>query len=141
MVSYALDVTAYRHSLRVRYGECDMQGVVFNAHYLAYCDDGVENWLASLGIDVVPDFAYDFMLKKAVLEWQGPAHAGEVLHLDMGITRWGRTSFDVGFDGRVGDRSVFAATITYVGVQPGTTETTPPPAALRALLGEAAPVG
>src|SRR6266511_2866863 len=25
--------------LRVRYGECDPQGVVFNAHFLAYFDD------------------------------------------------------------------------------------------------------
>ena len=25
----------YEYTLRVRYGECDLQGVVFNAHYLA----------------------------------------------------------------------------------------------------------
>jgi acyl-CoA thioesterase FadM len=28
------------HELRVRYGECDPQGVVFNAHYLAHLDIG-----------------------------------------------------------------------------------------------------
>ena len=27
-----------RHRLRVRYGECDPQGIVFNANYLAYLD-------------------------------------------------------------------------------------------------------
>ena len=27
--------------LRVRYGECDPQGVVFNAHFLAYFDVGI----------------------------------------------------------------------------------------------------
>ena len=26
------------HELRVRYGECDPQGIVFNANYLAYFD-------------------------------------------------------------------------------------------------------
>jgi len=26
------------HELRVRYGECDPQGIVFNANYLAYID-------------------------------------------------------------------------------------------------------
>ena len=39
---------SFRHSIRVRYGECDMQGVVFNAHYLAYVDDALEHrrlWL------------------------------------------------------------------------------------------------
>ena len=36
---------SYHQQFRVRYGECDMQGVVFNAHYLAYCDDAVDTWL------------------------------------------------------------------------------------------------
>ena len=36
---------AYRHSIDVRWGEVDMQGVVFNAHYLAYIDDTLERWL------------------------------------------------------------------------------------------------
>ena len=32
----------------VRYGECDQQGVVFNAHYLAYVDDALDQWLRVL---------------------------------------------------------------------------------------------
>src|SRR3712207_7547652 len=36
---------------------------------------------------------------------------------------WGNTSFDVGFTGAVGERPVFTATITYVGVEAGTTTT------------------
>ncbi len=28
----------FRHLMRVRYSECDLQGVVFNAQYLAYSD-------------------------------------------------------------------------------------------------------
>ena len=35
---------AYVHTIRVRYGECDMQRVVFNANYFAYCDDAVDAW-------------------------------------------------------------------------------------------------
>ena len=38
----------------------------------------------------------------------------------MAVTRWGNTSFDVGFVGRVGERPVFTGTITYVGVTWGT---------------------
>ena len=37
--------TPYRHTIRVRYGEVDKQGVVFNAHYMAYMDDAMETWL------------------------------------------------------------------------------------------------
>ena len=31
----------FKHSIAVRFGEVDLQAVVFNAHYLAYCDDAV----------------------------------------------------------------------------------------------------
>ena len=37
------------HRVRVRYGEVDMQRVVFNAHYLAYCDDAADLWFRTLG--------------------------------------------------------------------------------------------
>ncbi|MBV9933801.1 MAG: hypothetical protein JO367_05815, partial [Actinobacteria bacterium] len=43
----------YVHRIRVRYGEVDMQRVVFNSHYLAYCDDAVEHWLSTLGLVVM----------------------------------------------------------------------------------------
>ena len=52
----------YVHRIQVRYGEVDMQRVVFNAHYLAYCDDAVENWLRARGVQVA-DHGWDFMLK------------------------------------------------------------------------------
>jgi len=36
------------HELRVRYGECDPQGIVFNANYLSYFDITVtELWRAT----------------------------------------------------------------------------------------------
>ena len=39
---------AFAHELRVRYGECDPQGIVFNPNYLAYFDHTVtELWRAS----------------------------------------------------------------------------------------------
>ena len=40
----------FTHHLRVRYAECDAQGVVFNAHYLAYFDTSLtELWRAAFG--------------------------------------------------------------------------------------------
>lgn len=116
----------YVHRLRVRYGECDMQHVVFNANYLAYCDDAVECWLADRGVQANAH-GWDFMLKKATLEWQGTATVHDTLAITVEASRWGNTSFDVSFSGTVGDRSVFTTVITYVGVKLGTLETMPPP--------------
>ncbi|MGK2930914.1 MAG: acyl-CoA thioesterase [Acidimicrobiales bacterium] len=38
-----------REVLRVRYYECDMQRVVHNAVYLAWCDDVADRYFRSLG--------------------------------------------------------------------------------------------
>jgi acyl-CoA thioester hydrolase len=111
----------YRHSIRVRYQEIDMQRVVFNAHYLAYCDEVMAGWMAEAFGWSGFDDRIDWMLVKLVLEWQGSATFGDVMAVDCGIARWGTTSFDVSFRGLVGERPVFTATITYVCVAPGTT--------------------
>jgi len=124
----------YIHRIRVRYGEADMQRVVYNPHYLTYCDDAVETWLQVLGLDVF-SIGWDFMLKKATIEWQGSATVHDVVDIAVGVTRWGDTSFDVGFTGTVGDDPVFTCTITYVGVRAGTKEKMPAPPEVRDLLG------
>ena len=39
-----------RHKLRPRYAECDVQGVVFNSHYLVYFDTSItELWRSGVG--------------------------------------------------------------------------------------------
>jgi acyl-CoA thioester hydrolase len=131
-----VDPAATHHLVPIRYGEVDQQGVVFNAHYLAYCDDAIDTWLRRLDANF-ERFGWDLMLKRADLEWSGSATVGEVLEIAVAVTRWGTTSFDVGFRGRVGDRDVFRATITYVGVRWGTAEPLAPPAAVREMLGAA----
>jgi acyl-CoA thioester hydrolase len=123
----------YVHRIRVRYGEVDMQRVVFNAHYLAYCDDAVEHWLSVLGLNVF-DHGWDFMLKKAVIEWDGTATVHDILEIEVAVSRWGNTSFDVGFRGSVEGRPVFTTTITYVGVKAGTKQTMPTPPEVRVLM-------
>lgn len=125
----------HHHRVRIRYGEVDQQGVVFNAHYLAYCDDAMDTWLRQLDARF-EDLGYDIMLKKATVEWQGSAGVGDELDIAVGVDRWGTTSLEVGFEGRVDDRPVFTASIVYVGVRHGTTEPAPPPAAVRDFLGE-----
>ncbi|MBA2625272.1 MAG: acyl-CoA thioesterase [Acidimicrobiia bacterium] len=126
---------SYLHRHRVRYGEVDAQRVVYNAHYLAYCDDAVEAWFEALALDPSGE-GWDFMLKRATVEWAGSATLRDVLDITCAVERWGTTSFDVGFTGTVGERPVFTARITYVGVVDGTTTSAPPPPAVRAALGE-----
>jgi YbgC/YbaW family acyl-CoA thioester hydrolase len=122
----------YRHEIRVRYGEVDMQRIVFNAHYLAYVDDASDSWMRSMFDGSFEDAGFDFVLKRADVTWHGTATIGEVIAIDVTPTRWGTTSFDVTFDGAVGDRPVFTAVVTYVSVTPGTTTAVPTPEHVRA---------
>ena len=124
---------SFVHHIPVRYGEVDMQGVVFNAHYMAYCDDVADRWLRSLDANFEAR-GWDIMLVKAVIEWQGTAGIGDTIDIAVRVSRWGNTSFDMAFTGAVGERPVFTATITYVGVKHGTKETMPPPDEFRTLL-------
>ncbi|MCU1353695.1 MAG: thioesterase [Acidimicrobiales bacterium] len=128
---------AHCESIRVRYQEVDMQQVVFNAHYLTYCDEAIAGWMrAAIGWTGADD-VIDWMLVKATLEWQGSATYGEVVDLSCGVGRWGTTSFDVAFRGLVGERPVFTASITYVCIEPGTKAKLAVPDDVRAALGPA----
>lgn len=125
----------FAHDIRVRYQECDMQKVVFNAHYLAYCDETAAAWMAdAFGWDGSDD-GFDWMLVRAEIEWQGSATYGDTLAVTAAIDRWGTTSFVVAYRGTVGERPVFSARVTYVCVEPGTTTKTAVPDDVRCALG------
>ncbi|HEX7166262.1 MAG TPA: thioesterase family protein [Acidimicrobiales bacterium] len=130
---------SFVHRIRVRYGEVDMQHVVFNAHYLAYCDDACESFVRACGVRAM-ESGWDFMVKKAVVEWSGGATVGDELAIAVGVSRWGTTSFDMRFAGAVDDRPVFEAVVTYVGVRHGTLEPIPPPPAVKDALAGGPPV-
>jgi acyl-CoA thioester hydrolase len=90
----------FQHSIRVRYGECDMQEVVFNSHYLAYVDDALEHWLDAR-LSPEERVGFDVMLKKATVEWVAPARYRDHVTMDVRVARWGNASFDVVVDGQV----------------------------------------
>jgi acyl-CoA thioester hydrolase len=118
------------YRIRIRYNECDVQGVVFNANYLIYVDETLERWFA----DVLGAGAVDMMVKKATVEWHSSATHGEILELDPVVSRWGKTSYDLTVTGRVGERQVFTATMVYINVIPGTKTPAPVPEHVKALL-------
>src|SRR5579864_6164324 len=81
------------HQLRVRYAECDIQGVAFNSHYLVYFDTSLaELWRAAFGgYRAVLDRGIDVVVAEAQLRFRAPARFDELLTLEMGITRLGET--------------------------------------------------
>lgn len=137
----------YLHRIVVRYGECDMQRVVFNANYFAYCDDTVDSWmrsalskeLSAAGTSTdLHALGFDFMLKTATITWHFPVRFGDTIQMEAQVSRWGRSSFEVAIAGRVDDSTDpavrFEATITYVSVDPVSQRPAPIPDFVRSAL-------
>lgn len=82
------------HTLRVRYGECDLQGIVFNAHYLSYFDVAItELWRAACGsYHAMLERGVDIVLAEARVRFHRPARFDEELSLAVAVTRIGTTS-------------------------------------------------
>src|SRR5262249_50052059 len=82
------------HILRVRYGECDLQGVVFNAHYLNFFDTSItELWRSACGsYQAMLDRGVDVVLAEATLRFRKPARFDEELTLAVAVTHIGTTS-------------------------------------------------
>lgn len=111
-----------------------MQKVVFNAHYLSYCDETSAAWMQDALGWTGADDGFDWMLVHADITWHASATYGDTLTVSAAIERWGRTSFAIRYEGAVGDRDVFTAVITYVSVAPGTTDKVPVPDEVKAVL-------
>jgi acyl-CoA thioester hydrolase len=84
----------FSHELRVRYGECDPQGIVFNANYLAYFDVAVtELWRAAIGPwHAMVERGYDVVVAEANLRFRAPARFDDVIALGARVAELGVTS-------------------------------------------------
>jgi acyl-CoA thioester hydrolase len=128
------------HRIRVRYAEVDGQGVVFNAHWLTYCDDACTRFMESMGFGSIWIDEFDVMLVRAVLEWQGPARFDDWVDIAVQPTRLGTKSFDLSYRASVAGVPACTATITYVSVKPGANTSVEIPARVREALGARLPV-
>jgi acyl-CoA thioester hydrolase len=84
----------FTHRIRVRFAECDPQGVVFNAHYLAYFDISItELWRAAFGsYQSMVDRGVDVVVAEAHLSFAAPARFDDELELQVAVTKLGNTS-------------------------------------------------
>ena len=117
------------HTLRVRYGECDIQGIVFNAHYMTYFDTSItELWRAAYGsYRAMMDRGIDVVLAEAQLRFRKPARFDDELALSVAITHMGQTSILTRHEARCGSDLVAEADLRHVLVDLKTLVKTPIP--------------
>jgi len=144
----------FRYYLRVRYGECDAQRVVFNARYGDYVDLATSELFRALGYgEALASGEVDFQLVKQTFEWKAPARFDQVLEVSVSAKHLGNTSFTLAAEFRVAgrdpaghdtgghddDRVIATAETVYVLVEPRTLTKMPIPAPLRSAMEKGAP--
>jgi acyl-CoA thioester hydrolase len=84
----------FRHRIRVRWSECDLQGVVFYAHYLAYFDIAMtELWREAVQpYTEMQDGGADMMVGEATIRYFDSARFDDEIDLVATVTRLGTTS-------------------------------------------------
>jgi acyl-CoA thioester hydrolase len=127
----------FLYELRVRYGECDAQGVVFNANYLAYFDNSINELLreACGSYQSMLDRGVDIVLAEAQLSFRAPARFEDRLELEIALARLGTTSIVSEHRIRRDGELLVEATIRHVMVDRETLTKTPIPDWLRDQLG------
>jgi acyl-CoA thioester hydrolase len=126
----------FTHELRVRYGECDAQGIVFNANFLAYVDVVLtEIWRQTMGsYDHLLETGVDTVVGEANLRFLAPGRFDEVLRIEAGFDGLGTTSTVLKLWFRRDDDLLVEADIRYVFVDLKTWEKTPIPDEVRTRL-------
>jgi acyl-CoA thioester hydrolase len=119
----------------VRFHECDPQGVVFNAHYLAYADIGVtELYREAFGSwqQAMDEAGIDMVVGEANVRLLAPLHFDEEFDLVLTVPRIGETSTTTHVDMERDGETVAEVELRHVVVDLETRAKAPIPASLRA---------
>ena len=131
----------YVHELRVRYGECDPQGIVFNANYLLYFDVAfTEYWRDRVGPwDDMVSFGVDVVVAEANLRFRAPARFDDVLALEVTTEELGKTSMTTRIDVQRDGELLVEMRLRHVFVDRATWSKTAMPDGIREQLAAPAP--
>ena len=129
----------FHTNVRVRWMECDAQGIVFNGAYMGYLEIAQAEYFRNLGFSIyrIAQRGYfDSAVVKATLEFKAPARVDEVLELRSRVSRIGNTSLtlDVEIYAHGSDRLLTVMQAVYVGFYPESGTTRPVPDDIRSLV-------
>ena len=126
-------------TVRVRWMECDAQGIVYNGAYLGYLEIGQAEYYRNLGfaIYIIPQSGYfDFAVVKSTQEFKAPAKVDEIIELHLRVSKIGSTSLTLYLEiyPEGSDRLLTSIETVYVGYDAATESSRPVPDAIRQLV-------
>ena len=124
-------------SLRVRWSEVDMQGIVFNGHYLTYFDVAFTEYWRATGLPNVLQQAKEgreMFARKATIEYQASARFDDILEIGVRCANIGRSSIRFLLEIHRGDEHLVSGELSYVYADAAIRKGVPIPEAWRATI-------
>jgi acyl-CoA thioester hydrolase len=127
-------VPPFVHRLRVRYHECDMQGIVFNSHYYTWIDDAHTEWIRErLGpITVLHGYGVDVMVAESSARYFASARYDQEIDVEVRLESMSTTAMTTVHTFRHGEELLVEGRIRHVCVDTGSWSKTPWPDDVRA---------
>ena len=129
----------FHTGFRVRWMECDAQGIAFNGAYLTYLEVAQAEYYRNLGIPIyhIPRSGYfDLAVVKTTIEFKAPARVDQLVEAYIGVSRIGHRSLTMQLelypDG--GERLLTAIEAVYAGFDAASGTSRPVPDAFRQVL-------
>ena len=112
------------HRLRIRYHECDAQGIVFNAHHFAYFDITLtELWREAFGsYDAMVQAGTDVVVADAQATFHASPRFDDLIDIEMTIEKLGTTSMISRFEEKRDGDLLVTGRMVHVFVTPGTNQ-------------------
>jgi acyl-CoA thioester hydrolase len=127
----------FHHRFRVRYHECDPQGIVFNANYLTFHDMSVtELWREAFGswTGFVAESGLDMVVAEARITYLAPLRFDDEVDARVAVRHLGTTSVVIGTRFECGGARAAEVEARYVVVDPETHAKKPIPDDVRETL-------
>lgn len=108
---------SFFHSLRVRWAEADMQGIVFNGHYLTYFDVAFTEYWRETGLPNVLEQAAEgreLFARKATIEYKAPARFDDVIDIGVRCAGFGNSSVRFVLEIHRSDQHLVSGELVYV---------------------------
>jgi acyl-CoA thioester hydrolase len=131
-------MAAFHHTLRIRYQECDPQGVVYFARYPEYFDIALtEMFRAAIGsYQSMVDAGTDLVVAEQSVRYRASARFDEVVDVALSVDRMGTTSMLSSYRITRGDELLVEGDVRHVCIDVATKDKKPLPDDIRAALAQ-----
>jgi acyl-CoA thioester hydrolase len=121
------------HRLRVRFNECDPQGIVFNGNWFTYFDVTLTEWWREAfgSYQAMVDGGVDMVVAEANAVYRAPGRFDDELDIAVSLTDLGTTSMSTAFAASRASELLVEGRMRHVFIDPATLAKRPVPEAVR----------